>query len=773
LGDFTKGKSISGEISLKPNAQAAGSIELKIISDGRVVFQRAIQAQVVSEKSMAISVSPETIPSYVDNTVLVRVREILEGRSFELENALVKLNITNPDKTESFYSGTTNKSGIAEFGLSPLDPGTKIKIEAEKPGYYAKPVIVFVDSNVLRFDPEMLQASLDTRGSTEKDFVVGIENVIGKPVKIKNVKLTGRFNGLLDEATMENFTKQYIGTTIQANSKETLKLFKVVLSRNAKDLLLRNETLKGEYQLTAIDEETGIKWDFIIPLKVDIKLGGMPENAPCISINQGTWASATQGNRATMEFEIRNNCMSGNRFVDLENLQAKLLWTGNDIGTVELSVTESGGDASNHAVLRTLVWTPLFDTVMAENVYYGVLTFTPKAGHLGEKAEFEVLINGEILTDSGPAFVGSSPGSIKSSIDVINLEQCIQYIEAEEGVEIKPGQDFATFTVDSSNCGETPLEIEICYRDSGCKGGALEGDIGVIPESFKLTPSTPTREIGIERRSIPGMYGATIFARIPGSSYRQVHVVDILIRPENDDAFYLDKYSFTILGRDSKDSTILVNTQLEKEVNVKASVCAWGEAAEKGAFDGKGALIGAGVGFAIGVMAPAGTFAVMGPAFLGLSFCPPCLAIMVVLAIVGGLAGGLFGDDPCEKNMTEALPDWVINLQDDAKNVSMDNPMIAAAWDVNNPKILGDYDKQEVGIWFENLGIEDVKPTYSTATAIAKKHYHADPTDYGDDSSFGSFKVKDSNTSIYLQKFHLKFDTKIVPQEIPPVSFDT
>ena len=772
LGAFTKGKSISGEINLKPNTQGPALIELKIIADGRVVFLKTIPAQVVAEKIMEIGVSPATIPSYVGNTIEVQASELFEGQHFELKDALVKLSITNPDKTEAFYSGTTNRLGIATFGLSPLDPGTKIRIEAEKPGYYAVPVIRIVDSNILRFNPNSVQASLDTRGLTEKTFVVGVESVIGKDATIESVELTGQFRGLLDEMTMENFTKQYIGTTIPANGTETLQLFKVVLGKNAKEMILRNEKLSGEYHITAVDRETGITWDFIIPLKVDIKLGGLPDNSPCISISQKEWVGATQGNRATMEFEIRNNCMSGNRFVDLENLQAKLLWTGNAIGTVEMSVTEAGGGASNHAVLRSLVWTPLFSGVRAENVYYGILTFTPKAGHLGERAEFEVLINGEIMTDGGPALVGSSPGSIKSSIDVINLEQCIQYLGAENGVEIGKTQDSATFTVDSSKCGETPIEIEICYMDSGCKGGAVEGDIDVTPENFNLTPGITTKEIKIERRPIPGMYGATIFAKVPGSSYRQVHVVDVLVRPKSDEAFYLDKYDFTILGKSAKDSTILTNTQYEGQFNVKASACAWKEASEKGLFSGTGALVGAGVGFAIGVMAPAGMLATMGPAFLGLSFCPPCLAIMVVAAIIGGLLMGALAGDPCDDYITHALPDWIINLRDDAEGVSMDNQMIAAAWNVDNPKILGNNERQDAGIWFENLGIEEVEPTYSTATVTAKKHYHADPTDYGKNSDFGSYKVKDREVTVYTQKFHLKFDTKVIVQEIPPVSFD-
>jgi len=770
LGAFTKGKSISGSIHLVPNSLGWGSIEVKVIADARVVFLKTITATIVSEKMMRISIDPSFVPSYVATGILVTLHE--EELGYEVNNALVRVKIKNPDKTETFYTGQTNGFGNVTFNLPALDPGSVIKIEAEKPGYYAEPFTSTVDSNVLRFTPNSLQARLDTRGTREQAFVVNIENLIGLDVTIEAISLSGRFRGLLDQGTMENFSQQYVGTVIPRKGTETFKMFKAVLSQNAEQLLLRNENLTGEFHITASDRQTGMEWDFIIPLEVDIRLGGLPDNSPCIAITQKEWVSATQGNRASVEFEIRNNCMSGNRFVNLDNLQAKLNWIGDTIGTVELSVTEAATGASNTVVLRSLVWTPLLDQIRAEGVYYAILTFTPKAGHLGEIAEFEVLIDGEIMTDSGLTFVGSNPNTIKSKINVINLEQCIKYVDAENLVEIRESMDEAVFTIDTSECGETNVDIYLCYRDSGCRGGALEGDIGVIPEKFTLRPNNSTKEIKVERRSIPGMYGITVFAKVPGSSYREVHIVDVLIKPEPDEAFYLDKYKFTILGLDATDSTMLTNKHLEEQVNVKASACAWDEAS--GSFDWGGAAVGAGIGLAVTTMVTVQT----GTTFLGSAImqpiivaCPPCGIAMIVIAIIIG--GGLFGDDPCDKDLTYPLPDWIINLEDDAEDVSMDNPLIKAVWITEAPRILGQNEKQEVGITFENLGIEDIKPTYSTATVTAKKHHHAQPTDYGSNSHFGPYEIRDREVSTYTQKFHLKFDTKNVPQEIPQISFES
>ncbi len=770
LGEFTKGKSSSAEVRFTATKLGNASIEVKVVADGRVVFLRTVGTHVTSDKEMQLDVSPQLLPAYLQQDITVSAKDATAGWGAEISDALVRVTVSNPDKTEFVYTDMTNGFGVAEFSLPALSPNTRVSVEAEKPGYYAEPVIMFVDGNVLRFSPNSVKANLDTRGAKEQLFVVDVENLIAKDVKIEAIGLSGRFKGLLDTQTMLNFTKQHIGTTIAAMDSESLQLFKAVLGPNAEEMLLKSERLEGEYLITALQPETGVSWDFVIPLEADVRLGGLPENAPCISITQKEWIAATQGNRASVEFEVQNNCMSGNRFIELENLQAKLGWLGDAIGTVELTVTEAETGASNTAVLRSLVWSKLFDRVKAEGTYYAVLTFTPKHGHIGERAEFEVIIDGEVVTDSGPAFVGASPSSIKAEIDVINLDQCIQYPGAENVVEMSESQDSATFQIDTSQCGQTSVEIYLCYQDSGCKGGALEGGIGVIPEHFTLTSEQSTREVRVERQSVPGMYGVTVFARVPGSSYREVHVVDVLVKPTADNAFSLDKYAFTILGAGSKDSAVLTNTEVEEQVNVRASVCAWKEAEEKGSFSMTGALIGGLATQAILLPMEIAT----GPVIMGeIAFCPVCIPIIAIGAIVGGLLGGLFGEDPCEEYITRPLPDWVMNLEKDAGSIAPDNPLIGAAWSMKNMKMLGKNEKQEVGIVFENLGIEDTKPTYSTVKVSATKHIHANPTNYGKSSNFGPYNVKDAKRITYTQLFHLKFETKVAEQEIPPVSYDT
>ncbi|MBN2067187.1 MAG: carboxypeptidase regulatory-like domain-containing protein [Candidatus Diapherotrites archaeon] len=602
LGSFTKGKSISSEIEFTPSKQGNASIEIKVIADARTVFTKTITAWVKSEREMQISVQPEVIAAYIANELQVTVDEQVGSQRLGVRDALVRATITHPDRPTEFYTKMTCCPGRATFDLGELEPNTEILIEAEKPEYYAAPVTVFVDTNVLRFSPNKINSVLDTRGTKEQTFSVEVENVTGIGLEIKNISLAGTFKGLLDQATMENYSRQHIGIGIRPGNAIAREMFKTKLSANAREILFTNQTVNGHYLVTATNQERSILWDMIVPLQVKAVIGELPDNSPCLIITKQNWEGSTVENTATTEFEVQNNCVSGSSFVELDSLQAKLEWQSDALGTVELTLIEAETGSSNSEVLRPGMWTRLFKTAQADSTYYAMLTLTPKQGHLGETAKFTVEIDGEIATGSGMAFVGASPSKISADIKIINLQQCIKYIGAENIVELSAGQEDATFTVDASDCGKTDVMVELCRQNPNCSGGA-EGGITVTPLSFTLNKDSPEREVLVRRQSIPGMYGINVEAKVPGTSFREVQTLDILMHPETGNDFSLDKYEINIKGIGASDEAKLTNSALSETVSVDASACDWGTAEEEGMFD----LAGAGVGAAIAALLGAKT----------------------------------------------------------------------------------------------------------------------------------------------------------------------
>jgi hypothetical protein len=1066
LGEFTKGKSINSIVHFNASTIGNASIEIKIIADARTVFLRTITAAVESEKQMHISIDPALIAAYIPNRVQISASEDIGGQTFGVDNALVRLTLTHPNKVTQFFKNNTNGLGKTSFDLPALQPSTKIVIEVEKPGYYAAPLELFVDSNILRFDPNEIRSQLDTRGMKEQTFAVAVQNMTGMDVEIKNIALHGQFKGLLDQATMLNFTKQYIGTKIKAGDSITREMFKTKLSENARQLLLRNEKLNGQFVITATNSERTITWDMVVPLQAAISIGELPDNAPCIVVTKQEWSSSTVENIATIEFEVQNSCMSGSNFVELDNLQAKMEWQGDAIGTVELTIIEAETGASNSAVLRPEIWTQLFKTIRPDSTYYAMLSFTPKQGHIGETAKFSVFIDGQIATGAGLTFVGAKPDAINSTIKVINLQQCIKYEDAENIVKMAGGQNDTKFTIDSSDCGNIAVSIELCRQNPNCAGGA-EGGIAVTPLSFTLTKDNASKEISVGRQSIAGMYGINVEAKVPGTSFREVNNIDILIEPATKTDFSLEKYELNIKGIGAKDEAMLSNSALAEQIQVDASACDWGTAEKKGMFDLAGAGMGAAVaalmgaqtaiqeaskgakgisnakytdmtgsltqsnmamskaqtanlkteiaktscgkandsittadnaansarGMASGIMAgcdegakqattevstetgqisgqsketfgksaassfttstnifdtsttmagntttahstaaanasstvssnPNAAIASIDTAIgnvnkaisdmeknivlltqmqteaqkikadletaKGMSSdaegcatasvtkcvahcvcqdaecycsCNCCVqgcpapkqtvkntqtataeidsaiadtasaeaaikeaiaasnqALTELLsartqlllakasmqtqgltmnatqgaagfdrgkflgilgtyaalgAVAGGLMGGAFGDDPCKQRVTGTLMDYVMNLKTDALPVKMDKTGIAAAWQTDDAQVFGTYDKQQVGIEFTNMSIEEGRPVYATATISATRHYHSPTTTIKQgNSSFGPFKVPDQRTETYMQKFHLKFNTKEVVEQIPPLPMD-
>ncbi len=154
--------------------------------------------------------------------------------------------------------------------------------------------------------------------------------------------------------------------------------------------------------------------------------------------------------------------------------------------------------------------------------------------------------------------------------------------------------------------------------------------------------------------------------------------------------------------------------------------------------------------------------------------------ILGLYSLVGFVAGGLLGglmdeDDACKQRYSNGLTDYIINLAEDRHEIEPDNGLIAAYWDPESLKLIGEFDKQKIGVIFENLGLEEPDPVYSTVAFPATQHLHSDPTRIprGNDE-FGSFNIPDAQTNRnYNEKFHLKFKTSEPIEVLPTVSFDT
>ncbi|MCR4335241.1 MAG: hypothetical protein NUV57_01755, partial [archaeon] len=604
LGDFRKSKTVKAKLSLRPEVIGKTAILVQIVSDRQLVFEKSINFNVVKKEDLNVAIQPETMPAFTEFDLNISARLFKTDEDFDaVKDALVRVERITPDREKIVFVATTDGEGKAVIRIPASEPNTIIKIRVEKEGLAAKTFKFKVSDKILEFNPMQLESVLDLTSNNEEQLDLEIKNLVPVTLHLSQAKFRINSLGLLDILKMNNWMSQYVNDAkLPHNFSSKLQVL-TSISEDAK-LIPEAKQLKGNLFVEVANADESISWPMEVPIKITINLAEPPKNLGCLEVSLKEWKDSTLGGKAEVEFVIRNNCITQkNQPLDLRNLQAKIIWKSNKIGNVELKVLDPETNQEASSVLTDGIYSKLFDLVPAEKEYIGLLVFTPNGGTLGETAEFEVIIDAAQLTNAGEQLVGAS-NSIASKINIIDLSQCIQYTpDAEAGLIIEAGQEEGTMEIDISNCGNVNVDFWMCKDDKGCSGG-VEGAIRVSPEQFSLSPLKTKQSLRVSRDIISGIYGAQVHVRTPGSNYRKISTIDVIVKPDPLDAFEISKYEFIMIGAGSKDSALLTNKYLAEEVAVTASVCDWGLASEPDKM--KEAAMKGGIGAAAGALSGIG-----------------------------------------------------------------------------------------------------------------------------------------------------------------------
>ncbi len=797
IESFTYAKEISANIEFEAKKETTTAIQILIVADKKVVFSKLVEFIVYSNDALVINVEPERFIPFKKHTLRVFVSDS-EGAS--ISNALVRVIRETPDNVRHVFQKYSDSEGLAEFEIPESYPETKLTIEVSKLGYLPATLELFVDSNIVSVVPEALFSSLDTTVKTEETLLLTIENLTGTELMIKSIDIKGNFKGLLNEEAMQAYASTSEGLIIAPN--ETLEAtIKSVLSFNAASLLEGSETVSGNVEITLTNPLYGFEYVAAVPLTVDISLGGLPENSPCIVLSGPDipeWNVTTVENTAKTEFEISNVCMKGEQRINLENMQVKLEWQSESkkAGVLELTIIAPDGTTISQ-VLRPGHWIKLLDSFKHADyaTYQAILTFTPKTGYLGETAKFTIYIDGQVRTDAGLKFVGAD-SSINGNILIINLDDCLKY---PKDIELAPEEDETSFEIDASACG-IDVYVTLCMGDPRCTGGTKEGGITFLPkDELKLTRNNPKETVTIYREEIPGLYGMTLHARTPQTSYRKIDTIDVLIRPKETAYFELKRYEFTLSKEANwQDSTELKNKMLLETIQITSTLCTkcknpkklpayciLNKALEqsvgpKSAIDNPSLLLNAVLG------APTFYNAVLDIATkLSLEFTigsftcgPPCIAIGVTIITAFVIWSIATAGPACDTTQaTFPFQDYVIYLPEDLKSLELKYvPFLVKLGSGEETTTYSD-NSQTIPIEFKNSTQEEyIEPKYGILEIKAIEHIHGDPLHKEarmsrDKADFSNFNVPDTETRIYTQKFHLKFNTKqVLDIEMPELS---
>jgi len=805
-GIFSPAKTIMGTLRIKPEKPGHSNIRFRMIADQLEVFSNEVSINSRAENKLKLEISPEEFGAYIPAQYQIKVLEAEGANSGQgIGEATVLIKVDLPIGGQRLYTGVTDDAGIATFDMEGFATNTIITISAEKRGYYGEELVKTVRSDVVVFNPQSLTFNLDVTTQTESIESLTVTNIVQKTLVLQNAIIGGSFQGLLDELRMQNWAASLEGQDPLRTGESTRIDILTALSTEGKDLI-DPMILNGELMFEFADTEMQTIWPQEIPFVVNINIGDLPSEEECLTLSMNNWTGTTIENRITENFTIRNDCMREDIFVELEDLQAKLDWKGNVIGEVELVLVDPETGLQARQVLRQRTWTDFISQVEPGKEYLGTLVFVPMEDSLGETAIFDIEFEAKIRTNTGLEPVGAS-NPIQARLLIVNLEQCILITpDPKSVILISETESSAEFNVDTSGCGDEPLDLRFCEGGvDRCKGGSTEGGINLNRWQLDSVNPGDTVTISVSRSEIPGYYGIPVDAKITGMSWREVADIEVLIEPQEFNYFKLDKYNFTIIGEGSQDTATLTNRMLREVVEVTANICAWMVALDSEYFNGASPFTNE-----LERDEKLKLYAIIGYPFFQMFY------------------------DACEEELTADLYDYVITLTDqgegprkvesDALDIVMDNPNISAEYNLEVADVFvgGDNEMQQVGVVFTNDGLDDPKPTYSVATFTATEHFNGDPfhqnagvfcgsvevsdpdlieplkpdldnrpgeneneqigvdtfRDYEIDGDFGNYWLPaktctNVSEKIYTQKFHLKFISKTEGDTLPPINNDT
>ncbi|MFH0954839.1 MAG: carboxypeptidase-like regulatory domain-containing protein [Candidatus Micrarchaeota archaeon] len=124
--------------------------------------------------------------------------------------------------------------------------------------------------------------------------------------------------------------------------------------------------------------------------------------------------------------------------------------------------------------------------------------------------------------------------------------------------------------------------------------------------------------------------------------------------------------------------------------------------------------------------------------------------------LTDGLTNGIYRDEI----VSNVFSGYLINLVNDGKEITADNPKIKGKFNTEQAKVSNHYKEQKVGVVFENTGLKNDRPVYSTVTIKADQHDYAEPQSVPlGETDWGAFRLeKIGTTTPYEQEFHLKFN---------------
>ena len=548
-GEFREDEQLILETSFVPIKPAPATINITFVSDEQIVYSKSIAINISAMKELQVTVLPTIYPSGIETDVNVTVKDRTTG--LEIEDAAVKL-LDRHDNV--LLTTTTGKDGVAYITIPAQNPGEKLFIEVEKPEYKTSTTEITIQSEVLEISPEQLGLTLNIKDkpeTSENEGVFTAKNRTYFPLKISKVRLVIDEidkRSLLDlEKTEEWLDGSYLNLVLAPGDRREMRL-RAFLSEEALELMDREE-LTGRIEIEV--SNFGTAWSFTVPVTVSIGIGGEVDDPGCLLVSRKEWQASTEGDPIIAEFLIENNCTVEGKPIDLQDLEAQVVWKSNTLGIYSITVEESQTE------LRSGYFRTLLGRLQSEQSVPVTLTFTPY-GAVNGVAEADIVIRARNPLEGSDQYLSNT---IASKLTIVNLVNCVSV--DRDIIVVDPGTT-APFTISTVNCG-TPVDFEV------------SSEIELSNTEFTVQDNgSQAVEVMPEEDIIPGQYPIFIKAKFSEAQKEQL-IMTVRARVPHEGCIELSKYEFDVYDdpdddSDGYDTATLTNNCYDKIVNVKVSM---------------------------------------------------------------------------------------------------------------------------------------------------------------------------------------------------------
>ncbi len=574
VGSLTKNNKVSGDVQFKTVKSGSAVLSFQVIADNSIVFSKDIIINAQAQNSFKVSVSPATLPAGIENTVDVNVFDATTG--LEVENSFITL---KNRFDEVLGNAKTDKLGAASLTAPAVYPGESLKLIVEKSDYAEKQIDLSADPNTLNFKPDTLSIALNARTKAQDSKTVEVSNNAAFPLTLSSVTYSGNSKNLLNEDQINSGLYSFQGITLQPGDKQTITLTSYLSTEGT--LLSDREQLDGSLNINAAN--FGQTWAFNVPVKTTIGVGEEVDNENCLVITQTDWTTSTEGSVRQAEFQIQNNCTVNGIPVALDTLEAEADWQGNVIGTFLLSLYSDTSTAAVAAIEpRSSYFKTLAEQVPAGQTYNAILQFSPQGGVEGT-AKADIVIRAHNQTDNAKDQLLSQ--TLKTSINIINLQSCISYSKELLTINKTSEQTNAStdFTI-SNRTGCGPIEL------------FLTSDLELSNSELTLADGGTSPSIVVGAGSNwPGQYNITVEAQPQGvtqkseitSLIEKNHFIRVRLY-NTDDCVQLDRYEYDVYKDQSSPDTTgfdtgeLKNNCYKKDVKIQIDTKSFFNALKEG-----------------------------------------------------------------------------------------------------------------------------------------------------------------------------------------------